>query len=215
MAASSVDFHETPWQPRSVAPRLGEHSEEILAELGSPNNVWPRCHGLAVDFARVALNEEDLAFRDGLRGFLRAIVTDRRRRPRAGGPATTSTRCACGAQGARVSVRRLPTAMIARGGAVRMARPRRGGGDGWIMNSAKISPSTVSGAAGPAGCEDPAPGQRRRRSHEHAGRGPTPCRRGQGWPAGVAGGAQHRAARAERRPRRLAARVSRRTPGHG
>ncbi|BBZ78230.1 alpha-methylacyl-CoA racemase [Mycolicibacterium anyangense] len=33
MIATPADFHGTPWAPRSVAPRLGEHTEEILAEL--------------------------------------------------------------------------------------------------------------------------------------------------------------------------------------
>ncbi|MCV7279584.1 CoA transferase [Mycolicibacterium flavescens] len=33
MAASPADFHGTPWAPRSVAPKLGEHTEEVLAEL--------------------------------------------------------------------------------------------------------------------------------------------------------------------------------------
>jgi crotonobetainyl-CoA:carnitine CoA-transferase CaiB-like acyl-CoA transferase len=33
MVATPADFHGTPWAPRSVAPKLGEHTEEILAEL--------------------------------------------------------------------------------------------------------------------------------------------------------------------------------------
>ena len=33
MVASPADFAGTPWAPRSVAPELGEHTEEILAEL--------------------------------------------------------------------------------------------------------------------------------------------------------------------------------------
>lgn len=33
MVASPADFSHTPWEPRSVAPRLGEHTEEIVAEL--------------------------------------------------------------------------------------------------------------------------------------------------------------------------------------
>jgi crotonobetainyl-CoA:carnitine CoA-transferase CaiB-like acyl-CoA transferase len=33
MVASPADFHGTPTRPRSVAPRLGQHSEEIRAEL--------------------------------------------------------------------------------------------------------------------------------------------------------------------------------------
>jgi crotonobetainyl-CoA:carnitine CoA-transferase CaiB-like acyl-CoA transferase len=35
MAASPADFHGTPAEPRSVAPRLGEHTEEVFAELSS------------------------------------------------------------------------------------------------------------------------------------------------------------------------------------
>jgi crotonobetainyl-CoA:carnitine CoA-transferase CaiB-like acyl-CoA transferase len=33
MVATPADFHGTPWEPRSAAPGLGEHTEEILAEL--------------------------------------------------------------------------------------------------------------------------------------------------------------------------------------
>jgi crotonobetainyl-CoA:carnitine CoA-transferase CaiB-like acyl-CoA transferase len=33
MVATPADFHGTPWETRSAAPRLGEHTEEILAEL--------------------------------------------------------------------------------------------------------------------------------------------------------------------------------------
>jgi crotonobetainyl-CoA:carnitine CoA-transferase CaiB-like acyl-CoA transferase len=33
MVATPADFHGTPWEPRSTAPRLGEHTDEILAEL--------------------------------------------------------------------------------------------------------------------------------------------------------------------------------------
>ena len=33
MVATPVDFHGTPWAPRSSAPLLGEHTDEILAEL--------------------------------------------------------------------------------------------------------------------------------------------------------------------------------------
>jgi crotonobetainyl-CoA:carnitine CoA-transferase CaiB-like acyl-CoA transferase len=33
MVATPADFHGTPWTPRWAAPRLGEHTEEILAEL--------------------------------------------------------------------------------------------------------------------------------------------------------------------------------------
>jgi crotonobetainyl-CoA:carnitine CoA-transferase CaiB-like acyl-CoA transferase len=33
MVATPADFHGTPWAPRSVAPDLGEHTDEVLAEL--------------------------------------------------------------------------------------------------------------------------------------------------------------------------------------
>ncbi|BBX03269.1 CoA transferase [Mycolicibacterium moriokaense] len=33
MVASPADFHGTPWQPRSPAPELGQHTDEVLAEL--------------------------------------------------------------------------------------------------------------------------------------------------------------------------------------
>ena len=33
MVATPVDFHGTPWAPRSSAPLLGQHTNEILAEL--------------------------------------------------------------------------------------------------------------------------------------------------------------------------------------
>ena len=34
MVASPVDFSETPWEPRATSPELGQHTEEILLELG-------------------------------------------------------------------------------------------------------------------------------------------------------------------------------------
>jgi crotonobetainyl-CoA:carnitine CoA-transferase CaiB-like acyl-CoA transferase len=34
MVASPVDFSETPWAPRANAPEFGQHTEEILLELG-------------------------------------------------------------------------------------------------------------------------------------------------------------------------------------
>jgi crotonobetainyl-CoA:carnitine CoA-transferase CaiB-like acyl-CoA transferase len=33
MVATPADFHGTPWAPRSCAPNLGEHTEQVLAEL--------------------------------------------------------------------------------------------------------------------------------------------------------------------------------------
>ncbi|MCU1396632.1 MAG: fldA 4 [Ilumatobacteraceae bacterium] len=34
MIASPSDFHGTPWAPRWIAPRLGEHTAQILGEIG-------------------------------------------------------------------------------------------------------------------------------------------------------------------------------------
>lgn len=34
MIASPIDFHGTPGEPRSLAPRLGQHTREVLGELG-------------------------------------------------------------------------------------------------------------------------------------------------------------------------------------
>lgn len=33
MVATPADFHGTPWAPRWVAPQLGQHTDEVLAEL--------------------------------------------------------------------------------------------------------------------------------------------------------------------------------------
>jgi crotonobetainyl-CoA:carnitine CoA-transferase CaiB-like acyl-CoA transferase len=33
MVATPADFHGTPWAPRSAAPQLGQHTDELLAEL--------------------------------------------------------------------------------------------------------------------------------------------------------------------------------------
>jgi crotonobetainyl-CoA:carnitine CoA-transferase CaiB-like acyl-CoA transferase len=33
MVATPADFHGTPWAPRSTAPELGEHTEDVLREL--------------------------------------------------------------------------------------------------------------------------------------------------------------------------------------
>jgi crotonobetainyl-CoA:carnitine CoA-transferase CaiB-like acyl-CoA transferase len=35
MVATPVDFHGTPWAPRSRAPELGQHTDEVLAELAT------------------------------------------------------------------------------------------------------------------------------------------------------------------------------------
>ncbi|QNI05208.1 CoA transferase [Mycobacterium kubicae] len=35
MVATPADFHGTPWAPRSTAPELGQHTDEILAELAA------------------------------------------------------------------------------------------------------------------------------------------------------------------------------------
>lgn len=35
MVATPADFHGTPWSPRFVAPELGQHTEEVLAELAA------------------------------------------------------------------------------------------------------------------------------------------------------------------------------------
>ncbi len=34
MVSTPVDFHGSPWEPRMTAPELGEHTGEVLAELG-------------------------------------------------------------------------------------------------------------------------------------------------------------------------------------
>lgn len=35
MVATPADFHGTPWAPRSAAPELGQHTEEVLADLAA------------------------------------------------------------------------------------------------------------------------------------------------------------------------------------
>jgi crotonobetainyl-CoA:carnitine CoA-transferase CaiB-like acyl-CoA transferase len=34
MIASPADFEGTPWAPRWIAPRLGEHTRDVLREMG-------------------------------------------------------------------------------------------------------------------------------------------------------------------------------------
>jgi crotonobetainyl-CoA:carnitine CoA-transferase CaiB-like acyl-CoA transferase len=34
MIATPCDFHGTPWAARSLAPKLGEHTVEILQSIG-------------------------------------------------------------------------------------------------------------------------------------------------------------------------------------
>ena len=34
MIATPVDFSDTAWKPRGMAPRLGEHTAEVLRSLG-------------------------------------------------------------------------------------------------------------------------------------------------------------------------------------
>jgi crotonobetainyl-CoA:carnitine CoA-transferase CaiB-like acyl-CoA transferase len=39
MVATPADFHGTPWAPRSAAPELGQHTDEVLAELKARRSV--------------------------------------------------------------------------------------------------------------------------------------------------------------------------------
>jgi len=41
MVATPADFHGTPWAPRWTAPRLGEHTDEVLAELKARRSPQP------------------------------------------------------------------------------------------------------------------------------------------------------------------------------
>ena len=42
MVATPADFHGTPWSPRSAAPELGQHTDEVLAELKARRRPDPR-----------------------------------------------------------------------------------------------------------------------------------------------------------------------------
>jgi crotonobetainyl-CoA:carnitine CoA-transferase CaiB-like acyl-CoA transferase len=52
MIASPADFHGTPWAPRWIAPKLGEHTDAVLAELGKTPDQIDALHatGAAVQF---------------------------------------------------------------------------------------------------------------------------------------------------------------------
>ena len=39
LPATPVDFAGTPWQPRAMAPALGQHTDEILSELGRADQI--------------------------------------------------------------------------------------------------------------------------------------------------------------------------------
>ena len=43
MVASPVDFYGTPWLPKGPVPELGQHTEEVLLELGFE---WEQIAGL-------------------------------------------------------------------------------------------------------------------------------------------------------------------------
>ena len=45
MVASPVDFGGTPWAPRSMSPEFGQHTEEVLLELGSRLGTHHRAQG--------------------------------------------------------------------------------------------------------------------------------------------------------------------------
>ena len=60
MLATPVDFHGTPAGPRATAPELGEHTEEVLAELAGRAAV-PRPTREAVEATVGPLTEEEWA----------------------------------------------------------------------------------------------------------------------------------------------------------
>jgi crotonobetainyl-CoA:carnitine CoA-transferase CaiB-like acyl-CoA transferase len=49
MISSPADFHGTPWAPRWIAPKLGEHTDAVLAQIGkSPDEIAALHDGGAV-----------------------------------------------------------------------------------------------------------------------------------------------------------------------
>jgi crotonobetainyl-CoA:carnitine CoA-transferase CaiB-like acyl-CoA transferase len=49
MISSPADFHGTPWAPRWIAPKLGEHTDAVLAQIGrSPEEIAALHDGGAV-----------------------------------------------------------------------------------------------------------------------------------------------------------------------
>jgi crotonobetainyl-CoA:carnitine CoA-transferase CaiB-like acyl-CoA transferase len=48
MISSPADFHGTPWAPRWIAPRLGEHTDEVLREIGKSDEQIEGLRGAGV-----------------------------------------------------------------------------------------------------------------------------------------------------------------------
>ena len=55
MIASPADFSGTPWAPRWIAPKLGEHTDAVLTELGRSPDEIAALHGAG---AAVQLTDE-------------------------------------------------------------------------------------------------------------------------------------------------------------
>ena len=55
MISSPADFHGTPWAPRWIAPKLGEHTDAVLAELGKSADEIAALHGGG---AAIQLNDD-------------------------------------------------------------------------------------------------------------------------------------------------------------